>query len=168
MTTTSDTPAPSTPPAPDAQETGQQRTFSYDYVKELRAENAHYRTKAKEQEELAAMATKAANEAIASAKADADARIIRAELKAAAMKSGMLDADGLKLADLTKVSLKDDGTIDGVEEMLSDLKKSKPYLFGQSTSHHGSPPPAAPPAAKRATEMTAEEYAAAKKAILGN
>lgn len=173
MTTPSDNPdpnpgpAPANPPAPAAP-TKEPETFSADYVKELRRENAHYRTKAKEHEEAALKATKYAEELTAKAKADADTRIIRAELKAAALKAGMIDIDGLKLADLSKVTLKDDGTLDGADALMNDLKKDKPYLFGQpaTTTHTGRAPEPNPPATKRASEMTAEEYAAAKAAVL--
>lgn len=163
---TSQTP-PANPPAPAAQ-TKEPETFSADYVKELRRENAHYRTKAKEQEEAAQKALKDAEETTTKAKADADSRIIRAELKAAALKAGMIDLDGLKLADLSKVALKDDGTLEGADALMEGLKKDKPYLFGQpaTTSHPGKAPDPNPPTPKKATEMSADEYAAAKAAAL--
>jgi hypothetical protein len=162
---------PATPPAPAAPTAKEPEVFSSEYVKELRRENAHYRTKAKENEEAAQKATKDAEEVTTKAKADADARIIRAELKAAALKAGMIDLDGLKLADLSKVTLKDDGTLDGADDMMKGLKEAKPYLFGNAdtSTHTGKPPPAVPPAAKKASEMTADEYAAARaEALKGN
>jgi hypothetical protein len=156
---------PATPPTQTAKEP---EVFSSDYVKELRRENAHYRTKAKENEEAAQKAAKDAEEVTAKAKTEADARIIRAELKAAALKAGMIDLDGLKLADLSKVTLKDDGTLDGADDMMKGLKETKPYLFGNAdtSTHTGKPPPAVPPAAKKASEMTADEYAVARAAAL--
>jgi hypothetical protein len=161
-------PAPANPPAPAAPTTKEPETFSADYVKELRRENAHYRTKAKENEEAAQKALKDAEEVSTKAKTEADARIIRAELKAAALKAGMIDLDGLKLADLSKVALKDDGTLDGADALMDGLKKDKPYLFGQpaTTTHTGKAPDPNPPTPKKASEMTAEEYSAAKAAAL--
>lgn len=162
--------APVTPPAAPHEP----ETFSKDYVRELREENKGWRLKAtateKERDEHKTAAETAKAEADAKIKAAetaANDRILRSELKAAALKAGMVDLDGLKLADLSKVTLKEDGTIEGAETMLEELKKAKPYLFGSTThsSPPGTPPPAKPPVAKKATEMTTEEYAAARKQI---
>src|ERR1700757_4325020 len=92
--------------------------FSLEYVQELRGESATYRTKAKEAEVKAQAAEAKALEAqqatdakIAEAGVRANERIIRAELKAEAIKSGMIDVDGLKLADLSQVSLNEHGDV---------------------------------------------------------
>lgn len=156
---------PAAPPAPPPKEP---ENFSAEYVQELRRENAHYRTKAKEKEEAAIKALKDAEETTTKAKADADSRIIRAELKAAALKAGMIDLDGLKLADLSKVSLKEDGSLEGADELMEGLKTDKPYLFEKlsTTTNTNKAPDPNPPAAKKASEMTQEEYAAAKAAAL--
>lgn len=161
-------PAAPTTAAPAAPAAKEPEHFSADYVKELRRENAHYRTKAKENEDAALKAQNDAKEVTTKAKADADARIVRAELKAAALKAGMIDLDGLKLADLSKVTLKDDGTLEGADELMEGLKKDKAYLFGSAatTTHTGKPPPATPPEPKKASAMTTEEYTAAKAAAL--
>lgn len=162
-------PAPAPAPAPRDPE-----TFSKDYVRELRNESAGYRLKYQETE----AAKKAAEEAAAKAATDADAkvkaaqeaadqRIIRAELKAAAIKAGMVDLDGLKLADLSGVNLNEAGEVEGAEALMEALKKSKPYLFGApSSSTPGTPPSPKTPEAKKATEMTDEEYQQAKAALL--
>ncbi len=171
MTTPNPEPTPSPTPTPTpAPVPKEPEHFSADYVRELRRENAHYRTKAKEHEDAAQTALKAAEEQSAKARADADARIIRAELKAAALKAGMIDLDGLKLADLSKITLKDDGTLDGADALMEGLKKDKPYLFGQpaTTSHPQNAPAPTAPTPKKATEMNAAEYAAAKAAVLKN
>ena len=160
---------PATPPAdPDAGRT----SFSLEYVKELREEAKASRLRAQALEQEGAThktaAEKAAADAaaaVAAATSAANDRILRSELKAIALKAGMIDLDGLKLADLSGVKLKDDGTIDGADAMLEALKKSKPYLFGagQSSSPPGTPPSSKPPAAKLAKDMTPEEYKAARK-----
>lgn len=146
--------------------------FSREYVQELRAENATYRTKAKDAatvaEEAKAAAAKAAEEAEAKIKQSHDAandRIIRAEMKAAALKAGMVDLDGLKLADLTKVKLNDAGEVEGADDLMKELKEAKPYLFqsSSSTSSTEKKPEKKTDAAKTATEMDAKEWAAEKR-----
>ncbi len=163
--------APPTPPVPSKEP----ETFSREYVRELREENKNTRLKAqaleKERDDhktAAEKATQEATEKITAAQQAANDRIIRAEMKAEAIKAGMIDLDGLKLADMSKVVLKDDGTIEGVEELMKGLKESKPYLFGtvQHSSTPGKPPEQKPPTDKKAPEMTKEEYTAAKKAVL--
>ena len=147
-------------------------TFSREYVAELRGENATYRTKAKEEaakrEAAEAAAKKAAEDADAKVKetaSAADQRIIRAELKAEALKAGMVDLDGLKLADLSKVKLNDKGEVEGAEEMMQALKKSKPYLFkdASSTSSTQKKPDPKDDKVKTAKEMTDAEWKEAKK-----
>lgn len=166
---------PATPPAQGKE------TFSREYVQELRHENASYRTRAIEAErkaqEAEAKATKAAEEAEARAKKasdDADAkskdahsaadqRVIRAEMKAEAIKAGMVDLDGLKLADLSTVKLDENGNVQGAAEVLAALKESKPYLFKEpasSTSQTQEPPPKKKPEPFDARTATPEERAA--------
>ena len=164
---------PADPPPNSKPASGQ--TFSAEYVHELREENKAWRLKATEAEKKATdfqatadTATKTAKESAEAAKTEANERIKRAEIKAAAIAAGMIDLDGLKLADLSKVTLKEDGTIEGVDTMLTEFKTAKPYLFGKpnTSSNLTDPPPNKPPEAKKATEMTDAEYAAAKKELL--
>lgn len=97
----------------------------------------------------------------------AEARLIKAELKAEALRAGMIDLDGLKLIDASKVKLTTDGEVDGAQELMLHLKRAKPWLFGGASSSSASiPPPAHPPRQKLATEMTDVEYRAAREAIL--
>ena len=162
-------------PPPETKPTKPQiESFSREYVQELRHENASYRTKAAEESRKAAeaeeRATKALEEAtgkITAATTQANERIIRAELKASAIKAGMVDLDGLKLADLSTVKLNDAGEVEGAETLMEEMKKAKPYLFGTtiSTTNTGTPPKRDEGKPKLATEMTKEEYAAAKENI---
>lgn len=130
-----------TQPAPAPAPKQEEKThFSLEYVQELRAENAKYRTSAKEAvaqaEQVKTEAEKVKQEAeqrIQQATSAADQRIIRAEMKAEAIKLGMVDLDGLKLADLSTVKLDDKGEVVGAAEMLAALKESKPYLFAEPT-----------------------------------
>lgn len=166
-----------TPPAGGTHHAGgnpddSRETFSREYVKELREENKGWRLKAsqleRERDEHKTAAERAAAEAegkVKEAHTAAEQRVIRAELKAEALKAGMVDLDGLKLADLSKVKINDAGEVEGATELMEELKKAKPYLFGttQNSSTPGNPPNPKPPAAKKATEMTEEEYAAARR-----
>jgi hypothetical protein len=96
-----------------------------------------------------------------------DARLIRAELKAEAIRAGMVDLDGLKLIDPSDVKLGADGEVEGAPALMIQLKKVKPWLFGgASLSSTAIPPPAQPSRQKLATEMTDIEYRAAREAIL--
>lgn len=156
-------------------------TFSREYVQELRQENASYRTRAQDAEkraqEAADNAKKAQEEAeaqSAKAKADAEAlvadthskaekRVIRAELKAEAIKAGMVDLDGLKLADLTTVKIDENGEVVGATEVMAALKASKPYLFGSvasTTQTESKPPKKGDPKPFNANTATPEELAA--------
>ena len=167
VTVTPPAPPPVVAPPPEPQ------TFSVEYVKELRAESKGYRLKLAETEAQ----KKAADEAVAKATADADAkikdantaaerRIIRAELKAFAVKAGMVDLDGLQLMDLSKLKLNDAGEVEGAEALLAAFKLAKPYLFGtESTSSTAPVPPANVNTPKSAKDMTPEEFAAAKRAL---
>jgi hypothetical protein len=97
----------------------------------------------------------------------AEARLIKSELKAEALRAGMVDLDGLKLIDTSKVKLTTDGEVEGAHELMVHLKKAKPWLFGGASSSSAStPPPAQPPRQKLATEMTDAEYRAAREALL--
>jgi hypothetical protein len=163
-------PAITAPAKPEPQ------TFSHEYVKELRAENASYRTRAQEAaakaEAAEAAAKKAGEEAEAKAVAREQAandRVIRAELKALAVAAGMVDMDGLKLADLSKVKLNDAGEVEGATELMTALKEAKPYLFKDSTTTSSTqkPPAKKDDAPKSAKEMTKEEYAAEKRKLVG-
>ena len=149
-------------------------TFSKDYVRELREENKGWRlkltdaeTKAAESAAALTKASKDADEKVAGATTAADLRVIRAELKAAALKAGMVDLDGLKLADLSTVKLGADGEIEGADALMEALKKAKPYLFGAaSSSYAGDPPKPTDPKPKLAKDMTPAEYSAAKAKLL--
>ena len=163
---------PTTNPAPNPPR--EPETFSKDYVRELREENKGWRLK---HDELTGklkaadeVVTKAASEAeakIKEASNAADQRVIRAELKTAALKAGMVDLDGLKLADLSTVKLNAAGEVEGADALMDAMKKAKPYLFGAANSSTGTKaPPATSPTSKKATDMTKEEYAAAKRAAV--
>lgn len=155
-----------------------------DHARKLRSENAQLRArlkgvddaeaKAKLDEQIAkatADAKKAAEELIAQSKKDADARVIRAELKAAALRAGLIDVDALKLIDTSKLTLNADGEVDGIDALLTDLQKNKAYLFqaprSSSTSRTPSNSPAPAPSAKDLLKKDPVAYEAALKAAKG-
>jgi hypothetical protein len=97
------------------------------------------------------------------------AQLIRAELKAEAIRAGIIDLDGLKLIDPSEVKLSADGEVEGVPALMARLKNAKPWLFSvASLSSTAIPPPAQALRQKLATEMTDAEYRAAREALLRN
>lgn len=93
--------------------------------------------------------------------------LVRAELKAEAVRAGMVDLDGLRLADLSQCRLTEAGEVEGASELMRRLRASKPWLFAQpSTSSAAKPPPSQPPQQKLATQMTDEEWRAARAELL--
>jgi len=81
-----------------------------------------------ELEKLAAEAQRDKERALA----DAASLRIRASIVAAAAMKGFMDPeDAFHLADLSNVTLKDDGKVDGIEEALTALAKAKPYMLRQ-------------------------------------
>ena len=108
-----------------------------------------------------------AERALAALQADTEARLVRAELKAEAVRAGIVDLDGLKLLDLSAARLNDKGEVEGAATLLATLKREKPWLFApHSSSSTAAPPPAAPAKTKMATEMSDAEYRAARAALL--
>jgi hypothetical protein len=99
--------------------------------------------------------------------ATAQARVIRAELKAEAVRAGMIDLDGLKLIDTAAVKLSTTGEIEGGATLMRELKRAKPWLFGAaSSSSIAAAPPARPLEPKLATMMTETEWRAARAELL--
>jgi hypothetical protein len=84
--------------------------------------------------ELAETAQKEKNEAEAKFKA----KLVELALMTEAVKQGIVDADGVKLADASKVTVDKDWNVEGAKEAIEALKQSKPYLFEKK---EGAPPP---------------------------
>lgn len=154
------------------QQNQEPQTFSLEYVRELRNENKGLRLanadltkKTQEHEAKIAEIAKENEGKLTAAQQAANERIVRSELKAVALAAGMIDMDGLKLADLSKVTLKDDGSLEGAAEAIEALKKAKPYLFGTGNTGSTEDPPPRKDGTTSAKAMTKEEYAAAKKKL---
>jgi len=95
------------------------------------------------------------------------AKLVRAELRTHAVRAGMIDLDGLKLVETDELHLSPDGEIEGAATLMASLRKRKPWLFGDtSSSSAATPPPTAPLKKKLATEMTTDEWRAARIDIL--
>jgi hypothetical protein len=121
------------------------------------------------EETLAALRarTEALERQLAAVQQEAEARLIGAELRAQAMRAGIIDLDGLKLLDADPLRVDDSGEVSGAAEAVASLKRSKPWLFGATTSSSTtSPPPPQAPRAKRAQDMSDAEYRAARAELL--
>lgn len=91
--------------------------------------------------------------------AKANERLISAEVKSIGASIGLIDTDAAAvLMDKTKITVKDDGTVEGVKDALEALRKSKPYMFGSST-----PPKTG--MRQRGTEVQANPNAEANAAL---
>lgn len=111
--------------------------------------------------------TEALQQELESLRTKAKDNAMLADLKVAAIRAGMIDLDGIKLLDLSGVRAGDDGQVPDAANLMSDLKRHKPWLFGgSSTSSAKEAPPSQPPQQKQAMEMSDEEYHAARSLIL--
>ena len=93
--------------------------------------------------------------------------LVLSELKAEAVRAGMVDLDGLKLLDASTVAIGERGEVTGAATAMERFRRAKPWLFGGASSTTTAvPPPSQPPRAKKATDMTPEEYRAARAALV--
>lgn len=151
----------------------QPETFSREYVHELREENKAQRLKAQEKENEAKTAKEEAEKAktesaaaVAAAGAAASQRIIRAEMKALAVKEGLVDLDDLALIDITGITIEEGGSLKGAEDVLKKFKESKPHKFGEaSSSSHQPPPKKGEDTPKKVKDMTPDERKVAAKKL---
>lgn len=149
-----------------------------DYEKKLRREVVLYREQARiaqnERESACATALRERDEGIAAAREDARSRILQAELKTHAIRSGIVDLDGLRLADLDALSVNEAGEVQGAEEVISTLRQRKPYLFVAdrngtttgTTAQLQRPPSPAQPSTVDARSLTREAWHAERDRLL--
>jgi hypothetical protein len=109
-----------------------------------------------------------AEAALQRSQAESAALLIRAELKAEAIRSGMIDLDGLKLLDTAGLRLNEQGEVADAAAIMMKLKRSKPWLFGgpASSSVAANPPRPEAPRPRHASELSHEEWQAARAALL--
>lgn len=104
---------------------------------------------------------------LAELEAQTQERLIKAELKAEAVRAGMVDLDGLKLVDPASLTVDTAGEVQGAATLMHSLRKAKPWLFaGASASSAATPPPAEAPRKRLATDMSAKEWLAARAELL--
>ena len=113
--------------------------------------------------------------ALTTIRAQSRDRLLRAELRSEAIRAGIVDLDGLKLADTTTITFGEDGSIDGAEIVITGLKASKPYLFagardnasfGATTSPTVRAPAPAAPELVDARSLTREQWQAERARLL--
>jgi hypothetical protein len=109
-----------------------------------------------------------AEAALAAAQAQAREKLIRAELKAEALRAGMIDLDGLKLLDLTQIAVDENGDVVESSAIFARLKRTKPWLFGGAASSSAAvhAPKPEPPRPRQASELSHEEWLAARAALI--
>jgi hypothetical protein len=101
------------------------------------------------------------------AEAHSAARLREAELKAEAVRAGIVDLDGLKLLDANAVVARAGEAQEDVTHVIAKLRRDKPWLFAAaSSSSTATVPQAAPIKRKLATEMSVEEWRAARAELL--
>ena len=149
-----------------------------DYEKRLRRDLARYREQLRivqsERDANVAAASRDRDDTIAMVRNEATGRVIRAELKAHALKAGIIDLDGLRLADTSKLTLSEDGDVVGAESLIDTLRQEKPYLFsdsraGVSTGTTGQtqrPPSPATPSTVDARTLSREAWQAERMRLL--
>ncbi len=94
-------------------------------------------------------------------------RLIMSELKSEALRAGIIDLDGLRLAETSGVKVEQDGAVSGAATAIAELRRRKPWLFGAgSSSSAAAVPVAQQPTQKSALQMTEQEYRAARAALL--
>jgi hypothetical protein len=111
--------------------------------------------------------------------ADADKALkenrLSSSLQVAAIAAGIVDKDALKLLDVAALELDADGTPKDATGAIEKFKAEKPWAFGASgippapprttTANPKTPPKAPDQTPKHASEMTADEYKAARALI---
>jgi hypothetical protein len=91
----------------------------------------------------------------------------QAELKAEALRAGIVDLDGLRLLDASAWQAPPGSAAVEASEVILKLRREKPWLFGGSqSSSAGSAPVAAPARRRMATDMSLDEWRTARAELL--
>ena len=101
----------------------------------------------------------------------AQERSVNADLKVAAKDAGAVDAaDVLALLDRSKIKLDEAGEITNAAELMADLKKAKPHLFGaaSTSSTAPKPPPSQTSTREQVKNSKPEDYRAQRAAFLAS
>lgn len=150
-----------------------------DYEKRLRRDLVRYREQVRmaqtDRDTNVAAAARDRDEAIAMVRSEATGRVIRSELKAHALKAGIIDLDGLRLADTSKLALNEDGDVVGAEALIEALRQHKPYLFSDGRGGFGTgttgqtqrPPSPAAPSTVDVRSLSRDAWQAERSRLLG-
>ena len=96
----------------------------------------------------------------------ATARLRQSELRSEAARAGIVDLDGLKLLDPSVFASGGNEAFDPAA-VINTLRRNKPWLFSVTNSSSTKAVPAAAPARRRlATEMSVEEWRAARAELI--
>ncbi len=95
-------------------------------------------------------------------------QLVQTELKNHAVRAGIIDVDGLKLADTSKLKINDDGSIEGAATLVDELKRDKPWLFPtpRNSSHPAAAPQAEETKPRTAKDMSYAEWRQARERLL--
>ena len=95
------------------------------------------------------------------------AKLVQSELKAEALRAGMVDLDGLKLVDPAALVPGPDGEFHDAALIIAQLRRDKPWLFGAANSGSNAVAPAATITRRKlATEMSLDEWRSARAELL--
>ncbi len=151
-----------------------------EYERELRLEVARYREQAQtavgERDTACAAAVRDRDDTIATVRADAGKRVQEAELKTQAIRSGIVDLDGLRLANREGLSLSETGEVLGAEAVVASLRQQKPYLFAAdrtgtatgTTAQLQRPPSPAQPSVVDARSLSREAWHAERDRLIAS
>ena len=103
------------------------------------------------------------------AEAAASERVLRAELKSEALKNGLADLEFLKLIDLKKIKLDENGEIKDADKFFEKLKADKPAWFVDKSSTSSTAKKPDPDKDEKLDAMKLDEkaYAAEKARLFG-
>lgn len=73
--------------------------------------------------------------------ASANERFVRAEVRAAAIRAGIHDPADVNTMDISKLTIGDNGAIDGIDEFVAERKTEKPHWFKAESDPNTVPPP---------------------------
>ena len=113
--------------------------------------------------------------ALTTLRAQSRERLALAELRSEAVRAGIVDLDGLRLADTSAITFGEDGSVAGADSVVANLKAAKPYLFaaakdtatlGATTSPVARAPHPAAPELIDARSMTREQWQAERARLL--
>lgn len=145
------------------------------YKGQIEKQKAEYETKLSEASAAAEKSKADADAALSAKEASFREGLIRANAVAAFTKAGAVSPDdAVKLADLSSVTLADDGSVTGLDEAVTAAKEARGYLFTEpakpgtatgTTAAAPAPKPGAPQPFN-AMKATQEEYEAQKRAAL--